>query len=272
MSFSVSTSTPAPEHSRVANAISSAASATGMDFGYLYSQAKIESGLDPKAQARTSSARGLYQFTRQTWLATLKNHGADHGLTWASDAITKRPDGRYQVNDPAQRDLIFGLRDQPEAASAMAAEFAADNGTFLEERLGRAAEPVDLYLAHFLGAGGAARFLSAWADDPSSPAAPFLPDAAAANRSIFYDRAGNARSLENIRAHFAAKLGGANADAIPPRFAQHIVREEQRTVTNSRSPQSLTLRAIEPMPERLSIDFARRAYQSLMPREGGRHA
>ena len=52
-------------------AISRAAQATGVDFGYLLAQARLESGLNPNARARTSSATGLYQFTNSTWLRTL---------------------------------------------------------------------------------------------------------------------------------------------------------------------------------------------------------
>ena len=42
--------------------IARASTATGVDFDYLLAQAKIESGLDADAKARTSSASGLYQF------------------------------------------------------------------------------------------------------------------------------------------------------------------------------------------------------------------
>ena len=44
----------------VRNAISRAAQKTGVDFGYLLSQAKSESGLNPRAQAQNSSAGGLF--------------------------------------------------------------------------------------------------------------------------------------------------------------------------------------------------------------------
>src|SRR3546814_8764107 len=57
---------------RVRSAIAQASRRTGMDFGYLYKQARIESGLRPDAKARTSSATGLYQFIDQSWLAALK--------------------------------------------------------------------------------------------------------------------------------------------------------------------------------------------------------
>jgi hypothetical protein len=100
----------------------------------------------------------------------------------------------------------------------MAAEFASDNGRYLQSRLGRPAEPVDLYLAHFLGAGGAARFLRAHDANPGGAAAAMLPAAARANRAVFYNHDGSARSFAEIRAHFAERMGGGAA-ASPVRTA-----------------------------------------------------
>jgi hypothetical protein len=192
---------------RVGSAIAAASARTGVDFDYLVRQARIESGFNPEAKARTSSATGLYQFIEQTWLGTVKEHGASHGLGWAADSI-RQSGGRYHVADAATRRAILDLRKDPEAASAMAAEFAADNRAYLEDRLGRPAESVDLYLAHFLGAGGATQFLRAYDANPDASAAYILPEAAAANRSIFYDDNGAPRSVSEIRDRFAAKLGG----------------------------------------------------------------
>ena len=41
---------------------------------------KIESNLNPAAQASTSSAKGLYQFIEQTWLGTMKGKRAGERL------------------------------------------------------------------------------------------------------------------------------------------------------------------------------------------------
>ena len=195
---------------RVGTAIAKASARTGVDFSYLLHQAKLESGLNPTARAKTSSATGLYQFIEQTWLGTVKQHGDAHGLGWAADAIQRGADGRYRVADPAMRRAILDMRNQPEAASAMAAEFASDNQAHLEGALGRPVESVDLYLAHFLGAGGATRFLRAHDANPDAPAAALMPGAARANRWVFYDESGAPRSLAEVRDRFAAKLGGAS--------------------------------------------------------------
>lgn len=244
---------------RVTAAIENASAKTGVDFGYLVDQARIESGMRPDARASTSSATGLYQFTKQTWLATVKQHGTAHGLKWAADAINGQGDGSYRVDDPAMRSSILGLRTDPDAAAAMAAEFASDNGDFLSGQLGREPEPVDLYLAHFLGAAGASQFLSAYQENPETAAAPLLPRAAAANRNVFYKDSGEARSVAEIRENFRAKLGSQTRP--PARQARSTIAHRTDTASPAQPP--LSLASIRPMPKRLDLDFARSAYRRL---------
>lgn len=186
-----------------------AAARTGVDFDYLLAQARVESNLDPQAAAPTSSARGLYQFTAGTWLDTVRRHGAEHGLGWAADALKAGA-------DPATQAAILDLRRDPAASSSMAAAFASDNAAALERRLGRPANATDLYLAHFLGAAGAVRFLKARDADPGAAARDaVLPAAARANANVFTARDGRARTLDEVYARFEAKLavpaGGATA-------------------------------------------------------------
>ena len=191
---------------RVQNAIASAASSTGVDFKYLYHQAKIESGLNPNAKASTSSASGLYQFIEQSWLGVVQKHGAEHGLGWAANAIQRTSTGRYAVADETTRQQILALRQDPETSAAMAGEYASDNKALLEAKLGREAGSVDLYMAHFLGPAGATRFLAARDADPNQSAASINPAAARANRWVFYDRDGSPRSLQQVYDKFAARF------------------------------------------------------------------
>lgn len=199
---------------RVSRAIAQSARRTGVDFNYLMNQARIESGLNPSAKASTSSATGLYQFIDQSWLDVMDKHGEKHGLDWASKAISRDSKGRLSVADSNMKAQIFALRTNPEVAALMAGEFAADNRDYLENRLGREAPPVDLYLAHFLGPAGAGKFLENHASRPDGPAAAAFPKAAAANRPIFYADNGRARSFDEVRERFAEKLGHGNA--LPP--------------------------------------------------------
>lgn len=197
---------------RVQSAIAHAASRTGVDFNYLLGQAKVESGLNASARAGTSSATGLYQFIEQSWLAVVKKHGATHGLGWAANAIGQSG-GRMTVTDGATRSAILALRNNPEIASLMAAEHASDNADALQASLGRPANGTDLYMAHFLGLGGARQFLSAMQASPDRPAAAMFPGAARANRNVFFDRDGSARSLSEVYQRFAGKLGDGAASA-----------------------------------------------------------
>jgi hypothetical protein len=195
---------------RVQNAIASASASTGVDFHYLYHQAKVESGLNPNARASTSSASGLYQFTDQTWLGVIKNHGAEHGLGWAANAITQGANGHYYVSDDTTRQEILALRQSPETSAAMAGEYASDNKGVLEAKLGRDTNSTDLYMAHFLGPAGATRFLKARDADPSQSAASVMPAAARANHWVFYDKSGNPRSLDQVYQRFAARFDQSN--------------------------------------------------------------
>lgn len=199
---------------RVDAAIRQAAARSGVDFSYLYNQARVESGLDPNARARSSSATGLFQFLDQTWLATVDKHGAANGLGWAAESIQRGANGRYFVSDPAARQQIMDLRRNPEAASSMAAAFARDNQAHLESRLDRPLQSVDLYMAHFLGAGGASRFLRAHDANPDANAAASFPREARANHNIFFKRDGSARTLAEVRNLMAGKLGGAGNTAV----------------------------------------------------------
>lgn len=193
-------------------AIAVAAQRTGVDFGYLLGQARLESSLDPTAQAGTSSAAGLYQFTGGTWLSTLDKHGAEHGLDWAGAAIEGG-----KVSDPALRAQIMALRFDPQVSALMAGELASDNREALTTALGRTPDSAELYLAHFLGAEGATGFLTALAADPGQSAAAILPKAAAANRAIFYDRGGAPRSvggvMDLLRGRLVAAMEGGDFPA-----------------------------------------------------------
>lgn len=205
----------------VQSAIQRASLKTGVDFSYLLGQAQVESSLRPNAKASTSSASGLYQFVEQSWLGTVKKHGAEHGLGWVADAITQGSNGRYYVSDTATRSYILKLRDNPEIASLMAAEHAADNKAELQASLGREVGGVDLYMAHFLGLGGAKKFLAALANNPGASAAQLFPAAAASNRGVFFGEGGRARSVAEIYDRFAAKLQkgaeiAAGGKALPP--------------------------------------------------------
>ena len=216
--------------------IQRAADATGLDFDYLVSQAEIESAMNPNAKAGTSTAAGLFQFTQQTWLATVEKHGHKAGLEWAQDAIQRDTKGSYFVANPTTRKTILDLRYEPEPASRMAAYFALDNQQHLKSSLGIEPTPTDLYMAHFLGAGGAVKFLSEMAKNPNASAASIFPEAAAANRNIFYTKSGAPRSLSQVYGLLNDKLDKAGDKWVPGGFEpgrQPIMYANAAAVDNS---------------------------------------
>ena len=196
---------PIPSSRGVEAAIRRASSTTGVDFDFLMKTAQRESAMDPSAKARTSTASGLFQFLEQTWLGTLKQHGAKHGYGSYADLIHRGNDGRWQVQGSA-RNMVLDLRFDPQASSAMAAEFTASNAAYLRGRTGIEPKAGDLYAAHFLGPAGAAKLIETNRARPDISAASIFPEAAAANRSIFY-RQGRAATVAEVYANLNSTAG-----------------------------------------------------------------
>ena len=207
---------------RVAGAIKQAASTTGVSFEYMLTTAKMELDFNPTAGASTSSARGLYQFIEQTWLGTVKEAGGQLGYGQFSDAIGKTSSGEYVVKDASMRRSIMKLRDDPVASSAMAAILTQSNSFQLTGKIGRRPTDSELYMAHFLGTGGAAKLISQAEDNPQASAVRMFPNAAAANRPIFYDRAGKGRSVSEVYSVLSTRYAAAaNAPATRTAFAMY---------------------------------------------------
>lgn len=167
--------------------IAQAAERTGADFEFLMRTASRESGFDASARAATSSAAGMFQFIEQTWFAMVARYGEQHGMAEEAASIQQNSDGRFTIADPAQRQAVLNLRFDPEAASFMAGELAAENAARIESAIGRSPTSGELYAAHFLGAGGAVRLIEGVQANPTQRADQLFPNAAAANRPVFYD-------------------------------------------------------------------------------------
>ncbi len=185
-------------NSRVVSHIEQASRNTGVSFSYLMAQASKESSFEAGAGSHTSSAAGLFQFTKGTWLQLVKVHGAAHGLGDLADHIHRTAKGDYAVDDAKLRTKILDLRRDPQTASLMAGEYAKENKAWLERTLGRPVNSTDLYMAHFLGPGGAAKVLKAQAQDPAQPAADLLPQAAHLNPTVFYEADHSPRSVAAV--------------------------------------------------------------------------
>lgn len=118
---------------------------------------KIESGNQPYIQAKSSSASGLYQFIRSTWLG--------EGGQWG----------------PTLRPAFGGLRPSAEEQLKRVKSFTAKNAAELK-RLGIPINRASLYAAHFLGVVTAARLIAA--DVNASAEQIAGPEATKANPSI----------------------------------------------------------------------------------------
>ncbi|WP_313105276.1 hypothetical protein [Brevundimonas sp.] len=97
---------------------------------------RIESADRPYVQAPTSSASGLYQFIRSTWIG--------EGGAWG----------------PTLRPAFGGLKPSPEEQLARAKTFTAKNAAVLKAK-GIPINRATLYAAHFFGAGMAAKVIGA---------------------------------------------------------------------------------------------------------------
>ncbi|HLO76610.1 MAG TPA: transglycosylase SLT domain-containing protein [Magnetospirillum sp.] len=202
-----------PEH-KVAAHIRDAAQATGVPFEFLLAQANQESRLNPDAKSRRSSAMGLFQFTSGTWMEMVKTHGAEHGLDKYADAIVRGADGRWTVKDKELKKEILDLRRDPKLSALMAAEYAKDNEQVLESKLGRQVSTHDLYLAHFLGAGGALKVLRGRNQPEGDQQPSELAGAAQANPEVFMDpSSGEQRSLDSVYAAVEKRFRHAMAEA-----------------------------------------------------------
>lgn len=136
--------------------------------------AGIESSNDPYAQAGTSSASGLYQFTKGTW----KQLGYD----WSN---------------------VFNVADQQSAIQKLTSQNATT--------LSNAGIPIDnasLYAAHFLGAGTATTVLGA--SDSSSLASLVSPKVISSNSFLSGMNVGD---FKNWLATKTGSAGGSLAGA-----------------------------------------------------------
>jgi hypothetical protein len=188
--------------------IRQAARETGTDFNFLVRTAARESNFDANATASTSSAAGMYQFIEQTWLGMVDRHGSQHGYGDQANAISRDANGRYQVNDAERRQEVLDLRFDPEASARMAGELAGENANIIENRIGRRPSSGELYAAHFLGADGAAGLITAAERSPSMRADQLFPQAAQANRPIFYE-GGQPRSTRDVLALLSGDQPGS---------------------------------------------------------------
>lgn len=194
--------------------LNTAGDRSGVDFDYLLQTAIRESSLNPSAKAQTSSATGLFQFIESTWLEVMRDEGPRLGYQKYADAISTDKDGDLVIKDKDLRQEVLALREDPQIAADLAAALTRKNGAYLYDRFGRMPSPGELYIAHFMGARGAAAFFEAGLTDPDQIAAKLFPKQAKANPSIFYEF-GNPRTIREVYRALVSKheSGAPTVDA-----------------------------------------------------------
>lgn len=139
---------------------------------YAAKVAKVESGNNPNAKNPYSSASGLFQFTDGTW---------------------KGVSDRYKLGytqedkfDPKKSQRAFEL-------------FTKDNAAYIEPTLGHTPTDADLYMAHFLGSGGANTFFKAYNQNPNTSITQVVsPAVIAANKSVMLNKDGTPKNLQQV--------------------------------------------------------------------------
>jgi len=134
-----------------------------------------ESGGKADAKNPNSSATGVGQFVKETWLRLFREVYPAEARTMGESAILE-------------------LRKDADVSKKMIETYAAENATALRNA-GLAVTEANLHLAHFLGAGGAVKALKA---DPRASARAVLgDDAANANPTII----GGGRTIADVLAY-----------------------------------------------------------------------
>lgn len=209
----------------------------GIESGYKYDiQAQPSVNKKTGERSKQSSAYGWFQFLNATWDEVYSKVITQFGAPPDDAARTMRKDPRLQA-----------------LAGAL---FIKANYDRLSKALGRAISDTDIYIAHFLGAGGAIQFLKA---DPSALGYQVMKDAWSSNLTIFFvggDKS-KPRTVGEIYKLFDDKIakyrtGGGTASDVPQIAGAEVspekVAQEQAAAAQATQapPESSTVAANDP--------------------------
>lgn len=175
----------------------------GISSSYMAKVEHVESSGNPNAKAATSSATGLHQFTKGTWL----------------DIARKYEPEMFDVMSDGE---ILALRTDPNVSRRMFEHLTNENRKALE-RVGAPVTDGTLYLAHFAGSGGAAKLLTA---DPNASVESVLGKAAV-NANAFL----KGKTAAEVIAWADKKMGSApSVTAVSPVYANLPPEERIKTI------------------------------------------
>ena len=167
----------------VSEVLAKASHKTGVPVEVLAGFAATEASFNPNAVAKTSTATGLFGFTKRTWRVMLSRYGHKYGL---------------KPNTP---------RTNAYANALMGAEYIKENQRYLSKRLGRKVTYSDLYMASFISPLETIRIERA---SRHLSAADVLPTAAASNPTVFYNKSGQpvtvGEFITSVRAKFTKRM------------------------------------------------------------------
>lgn len=135
----------------------------GVDYRTLYALAGSESSFSAGANASSSSAVGLFQFTAPTW-------------TYLTTKVY--PELGYTASD----------RTDPSKSAVVASRYIKSIQASLRKKLGRDPSLGETYLGYFMGPTGAHNFLDALAKNPNAKGADVFASAASANPNLFFNK------------------------------------------------------------------------------------
>ena len=205
--------------------VANAAKDSGVSASFMAGLTGAESNFQHLAKADTSTAKGLCQFTSRTWQKTVSTYGKRYGL----GRNAKRTDAR--------------------ANALMCAEYVKENRRYLIENLDRPVTQGDIYMAHLISPQQTVK-LERYR--PGAIAAYIMPQAASANKNLFYDKKGKARTIAGFKHVVYGKISN-NIAKYAPVVNEHILamtakrnqQEKLRLVKNTCPADQLTIGVVE---------------------------
>lgn len=162
----------------------------------------------------SSGAEGVMQFIPSTFLGLMKNPSIA---------------ARIGVNTQGMSDeQILAMRKDPEISILAGAALGEQNKKAMQGALGRQVNDAELYMAHFLGSGGAVALIGAKGQQGAQSAAKLLPEAAKANRPVFFDKSGRERTVDEVYSNLAGSFSAA-----PSKVSYDDMQTRQRVMDNT---------------------------------------
>lgn len=199
-------------------------------FSDILARAAQESNFNANLKNRSSSAAGPFQFIEQTWLDMLRRHGSAYGLGPEVAQIRCR-NGVNSVADPALKRQLLDLRHDIHLSAAMAGRYLDEVGKDMSRMLRRQPTENERRMGYVLGPGGAAKLIRAAQQNPNGSSGETLPQAAAANGSLFQGPNGalsNAEAVQRVTRFVGTHLKDFAdlAKAQPPVVTDRVVDEK----------------------------------------------